>query len=155
MILKVCKEDEELIYSIINTELSSDTERYKYFISASKLKPLKNAQFEKVEYISHVDGRIHGYFAYVLDKFNDKITNIEIMSFENSVVLVRDFIKFCSILDNSYEHIELAVIPENPAYRIAKKCFNKFKFIKIGTLTESVKLLDGARYDIELWQKRG
>lgn len=155
MILKVCAEDEKLVHDIINTELSSNKEKYKYFIGSSKLKPLKNSQFEKIEYISHVDGKIQGYFAYILDKFNNKITNIELMAFENSPILVRDFIEYLKILDKCYKHIELAVIPGNPAYRIAKKYFEKYKFIKIGTLTESVKLIDGNRYDIELWQKRG
>lgn len=155
MISKIDDLGRKEIYSIIEQEVFSDEEKYKFFMSSCKMKPIKNSSFEKYEFVSHVEGRIQGYFAYLYDLVNQKVTNIELISFEENAVFMRDFLKFCKYLDETFKNIELAIIPESPAYRMATLCFSKYKLRRIGTLTSSMRLCDGKRYDVEIWQKRG
>lgn len=147
--------DTKHIYKMIEECVLDDTEKYKYFMQSAKMKPIKNSSFEKVEYISRVGGRIQGYFAYLYDKINDKIINLELISFENNPVFLRDFMKFCEYLGDNFKNVELSVIPGNPAYRLTKKAFITYNFKRIGTLEESIRLVDGKYYPVEIWQRRG
>lgn len=154
MIQRLRAEDRNIIYDIINNSVKDDYEKYKFFMNSCKMKPLKTSSFKKLEYISIVDGKVQGYFAFIFDKINRKITNIELISFDETRVFVRDFLKFCEYLSENFKNVELAVIPENPAYRIARRSFLKYNFKKIGTLQESIRLIDGKFYDVEIWQRR-
>ena len=154
MIRRLKDKDRNSLYDCINYACRSDIEKYKFFMNSCKMKPLKNSSFKKLEYISLVDGKIQGYFAFILDKINCKIINIELISFDETRVFVRDFLKFCEYLDNNFKNIELFVIPENPAYRIARRGFLRYSFNKIGNLEKSIRLIDGKFYDVEIWQKR-
>lgn len=152
---KLDKKDREIIYNLIEEEVLHDKEKNKFFMQACKMKPVKNPSFEKVEYISEVEGRIKGYFAYLHDKINQKVINIEIIGFDDMAILTRDFIKFCKHLDDKFKYIELAIIPEAPTYRLARYLFKKYNFRKIGTLESSIRLINNTRYDVEIWHKRG
>ena len=151
MIRKLQESDRKAIYSMINDIVFSDYEKYKFFMNSSKMKPIKNSSFKKLEYISLVKGRVQGYFAFIYDKINQKIINIELISFDETRVFVRDFLKFCEYLSENFKNVELSVIPENPAYRIG---FLRYNFVKIGTMEKSIRLIDGKFYDVELWQRR-
>lgn len=148
------EKDREIIYNLIEDEVLRDKEKNKFFMQACKMKPIKNQSFEKIEYISEVEGRIKGYFAYLHDKVNDKVVNIEIIAFDDAGILARDFINFCKMLDKNFKYIELSIMPESPAYKIARYLFKKYNFRKIGTLENSIKLIDKSRHDVEIWQKR-
>lgn len=154
MIRKLQESDRKAIYSMINDIVFSDYEKYKFFMNSSKMKPIKNSSFKKLEYISLVKGRVQGYFAFIYDKINQKIINIELISFDETRVFVRDFLKFCEYLSENFKNVELSVIPENPAYRIARRGFLRYNFVKIGTMEKSIRLIDGKFYDVELWQRR-
>ena len=155
MIKKLTDKDRKNIYKVIKYNCLHDIDKYKYFMQTCKMKPIKNSSFKKIEYISIVKGRIQGYFAYLLDLVNVKVTNIEIISFDETTVLVRDFLIFCDFLVKRYENLEISIIPDSPAYRIARRSFQKYGFKKIGTLEKSLKLKDKRYYDLELWQRRG
>ena len=146
--------DRENIYKIIKVIVLRNSQKNKYFMQNCKMKPIKNSSFEKPEFISLVEGRMQGYFAYLYDKINDKIVNIELIAFEDSPVFVRDFLKFCGYIGDNFRKIEISVIPGNPAYRIARKAFDKYNFKRIGTLDESIRLIDGKYYPVEIWQRR-
>ena len=154
MIQKLRAEDRDIIYDIINNSVKDDYEKYKFFMNSCKMKPVKSSSFKKIEYISLVGERVQGYFAFIFDKINRKVTNIELISFDETRVFVRDFLEFCEYLSENFKNVELAVIPENPAYRIARRSFLKYNFKKVGTLQESIRLIDGKFYDVEIWQRR-
>lgn len=154
MIKKITESEREFVYNSIETAVMRDIEKYKFFINYYKMRPIKNKSFVKCEYISIVKGRLQGYFAFLFDKINRKVINIEVMAFDETAVLTRDFMKFCKYLDENFENFELSIIPESPAYRIASKCFEKYGLTKIGTLKSSILLRDKKRYSLELWEKK-
>lgn len=149
------EQDTKNIYEMIEQKVLENQQKYKYFMQSAKMKPIKNSSFEKVEYYSHIDGRVQGYFAYLYDKINNKIINIELISFEENPVFVRDFLKFCEYLGDNFRNVELSVIPGNPAYKLTRKAFVKYNFKRIGVLEDSIRLIDGEYYPVEIWQKEG
>ena len=156
MIELVAKEDRKFVHDIIKKAVFEDLEKFKFFINSSKGMDFKESvRFQKEEFISCVEGKIQGYFAYLHDRANEKIINIEVMAIEETPVLVRDFLIFCKLLVSTYDNFELSIIPQSPAYHIAQKCFEKFKFKRVGVLKSSIKLLDNKRYDLEIWEKKG
>ena len=66
MIQRLRAEDRNIIYDIINNSVKDDYEKYKFFMNSCKMKPLKTSSFKKLEYISIVDGKVQGYFAFIL-----------------------------------------------------------------------------------------
>ena len=154
MIQRLREKDRENIYNAIINYSLQNLERTKFYMNFAKMKPVENTAFSKVEYISLVKGRIQGYFAYLFDKVNKKIVNIEVLSFEESPVLVRDFLKFCEFVQQNFNNIELSIIPESPAYKIAIRCFKQYGFIKVGTFRNSVLLKDKKYYSLEWWERK-
>lgn len=54
------EQDTKNIYEMIEQKVLENQQKYKYFMQSSKMKPLKNSSFEKVEYYSHINGRVQG-----------------------------------------------------------------------------------------------
>lgn len=153
MIRKITRTTRNVIYDIIIEQINKDLEKNKHFLNVSKMRDVQGGEFYKAEYYSLYKNKICGYFAYIYDKTNRKIVNIEVIKFSNTYIFIKDFFDFCKYV-YCFEHIELTISPQSPAYKLARKCFEKYNFRKVGILKKSVKLLDNKYYDLELWEKK-
>lgn len=142
-------------YADLEQLIKSNPEKYKYFSWGAK-DTVYNANFEKVEMFSvSSTGEIKGEFGFIYDALNDKVIALELIALnDNCPVFMKDFFLFCKYMDKLYEKIEIQIIPGSPSYSPGVKLFKKFKFEKVGTMKDSIKLQDGRYYDVEIWEKR-
>jgi len=149
------KDKRENFYKILEEKIKSDPERYKFFAAGAK-KMRDNPVFNKVEFLSKVGNEVIGEMGYLQDLVNDKIINIEVVCFkDNSPTFIKDLFLFFELLDSSFLNFEFEVIPQAPTYHLACRAFEKYKFKYIGLKRKSLKLLDGSKYDVTIWEKKG
>lgn len=154
MLEMLTKDKRENFYKILEDKIKSNPERYKFFAAGAK-KMRDNPVFNKVEFLSKVGNEVIGEVGYIHDIINDKIVNIELACFkDNSPTFIKDLLLFFELLDSIYLNFELEIMIHSPAYKLACRAFKKYGFKYIGLKRSSLKLLNGKRYDVAIWEKK-
>lgn len=152
MIEVLDKKNRKAFYEDLEARIIADPERYKYYAQGAK-KMKNNSLFRKTEFLSKVGDEVIGQFGYLYDVMNEKVINIEVVCFkDNSPTFIRDLFNFFELLDGTYLNYELEMIPQNPAYRLTCRMFKKYGFRYIGAKRKSIRLLDGKKYDVVMWE---
>lgn len=148
------KKKRKAFFEMVADEIKKNPERYKYFAWGAK-NVQQNPNYLKTEFLSKDGKKILGEFGYLHDVHNDKIMALELICFkEASYTFTKDLFTFFEMLDSTYRNFELEIIPNGLSYRLACRAFKRFGFELVGTKSKSVVLLDGKRYDVQIWEKK-
>lgn len=154
MLELLSRDNRESFYKVLENKIMSEPERYKFYAAGAK-KMRDNPVYNKVEFLSKVGDEVIGEMGFLEDLANEKIINIELICFkENSPTFMKDLFLFFKLLDCSYLNFEFEVIPQAPTYRLARKAFEKYDFKYVGIKRKSLKLLNGKKYDVTIWERK-
>lgn len=139
---------------MVASEIKNNPDRYKYYAWGAK-NVQQNPNYLKSEILSKDGNKILGEFGYLYDVHNSKVTALELICFkEASYTFTKDLFLFFDMLDKTYKNFEIEIIPNGLSYRLACRAFKKYGFKMVGTKHKSVILLDGERYDVQIWEKK-
>lgn len=156
MLEGVSREDKAFLVlkEILEEEQQANVEKYKFFTGS--LDDLNIKGLDELMMLSIYDGHIVGYMGCIYNIPHDKIISLDFIFLGDNLTerkeFLDDFAKFCSMLDKLYKKIELNIVPESPAYKLAMKFFKRYNFRKVGTFRKARKILDKF-YDVEAWEK--
>lgn len=156
MLEGVSREDKAflILKDILEEEQQANFEKYKFFTGS--LDNIKIPGIDELMMLSIHNGHIVGYMGCMYNEVHDKIISLDFIFTGDNLTekkeFLDDFTKFCSMLDKLYKKIELNIVPESPAYKLAMKLFKRHNFRKVGTFRKARKILDKF-YDVEAWEK--
>lgn len=144
----------KLLNEIIQEKYISNPEKFKFFNGS--LKELRVDGIEEFMMLSIYNGHIVGYMGCMYNEIHDKLISLDFIYLGDTLAekkeFLNDFSKFCTCLDKFYGKIELNIVPESPAYKLAMRFFKRYNFRKVGTFKKSRKILDSF-YDVEAWER--
>ena len=142
------------LLEIVEEQKQIEPNKFMFFDGA--LEEIKIKGFEQLMMLSLHNGHIAGYMGIVYNEPCEKIVALDLAflgeSIEEQKEFRKDFSQFCVMLDKLYKKIEISIVPQSPAYRLAMKFFKRFNFRKVGVFKKTRKI-QGKFYDVEWWEK--
>lgn len=142
------------LLEIIKEQQIREPNKFKFFDGA--LEEIKVKGLASLMMLSLFQGHIIGYMGVVYNTCHDKLIALDLAylgeNLEEQKEFRKDFSQFCKMMDKLYKKIEISIVPESPAYRLAMKFFKKYNFRKVGVFKKTRKI-QGKFYDVEWWEK--